>query len=118
MAVTWFNGIQTFQSTLVHIYYFLSNYFCFDYFIQGIPDLPAEPEEHGEQPQQQEEGGEEAPASGGLFTNIVTSVSSIDNQHIKKTFLGLLSFDINPLAFYHECCFSIGYATRCLFCFR
>ena len=64
--------IQTVQSTLVHIYYFLSNYFCFDYFIQGIPDLPAEPEEQGEQPQQQEEGGEEAPASGGQFTNIVT----------------------------------------------
>ena len=79
-------GIQTFQSTLVHIYYFLSNYFCFDYFIQGIPDLPAEPEEQGEQPQQQEEGGEEAPASGGLFTNIVTSVSSINNLHMKNIF--------------------------------
>lgn len=85
-------GIQTYQSILVHIYYFLSNYFCLDYFIQGIPDLPAEPEEHGEQPQQQqEEGGEEAPASGGLFTNIVTSGSSINNQHMKNIF-GFIKF--------------------------
>ena len=52
----------------------IANYFCFDHFIQGIPDLPAEPQEHGEQqPQQQQEegGGDEAPASGGLLAIIV-----------------------------------------------
>lgn len=56
----------------------IANYFCFDHFIQGIPDLPAEPQEHGEQQQQQEEGGggDEAPASGGLLTIIIIVISS------------------------------------------
>ena len=83
---TWLVHVHVCRLFFLCTYFFtvtislISNYFCFDHFIQGIPDQPAEPQEHGEQ-QQQGGDGDEAPASGGLLTNCVTlsSYSIINN---------------------------------------